>query len=151
VAIAGTTAGSAPGALATAAFGDRITDGTALLECVGTTVQTPDFASLPNIDAPAVALADSSATVQITDGPVRECATATANRTTTLGTTGAVQGDVLTFRRVSNTPGAFTWTFDGTSGGGDSIQIPANTRGVVRFVLNAAGVWVVRDVTGTLT
>lgn len=151
VAISGATAGSLPGALATAAFGDRITDGAAILECVGTVVQTPDFASVPNIDAPAVALADSSATVQVTDGPVRECATATANRTTTLGTTGAVQGDVLTFRRVANSPGAFTWTFDGTSGGGDSVQIPASTRAVVRFVLNASGVWVVRDCTGTLS
>jgi hypothetical protein len=148
---AGTTAITAPAGMGGALYGDEFTDGTTVLTCVSTVNQGPDFASVPNLSAPAVALANLNATILITDGPVRECATATANRTTPLGVTGALQGDILTIRRIANAPGAFPWLLDGTSGGGDSVLIPASTRAIVRFVLNAAGVWVVHDCTGTLS
>lgn len=149
VTTAGTTFGSPPPALATAVYGDIVPDGSAFLSCIGTVNQGPDFASVPNTFAPAVALANSNATVLITDGPVRQCAIATANRTTTLSTSGAIQGDVWTFRRTGNE--AFSWLFDGSAGGGDSVLVPASQRAIVSFTLTTANLWVVCGTTGTLS
>jgi hypothetical protein len=149
VAVAGTSAGSAPAALATAIVGQRVTDGTAVLECVATALQGPDFQAIPNLVALPITMADSSTTIQVTDGPVFSAPTATANRTKTLGTTGAMKGDVMTFK-VLSPAASYSWTFDGNTAGGDSIVIPANQKGVGRVVFNGTN-WIFFDGTGTIT
>jgi hypothetical protein len=149
VCIAGTTAGSAPAGLATAALGDRITDGTAVVECVATTVQTPDFCAVPNLSAvPVTSVIDgtSNVSVSVDQGPVFECGAASANRTITMLTTNAVQGDVITFRVFS--VNAFTWQF--THASGDTVNIPASSYAVVRFRYNGTG-WKLYDNTGTVS
>lgn len=70
-------------------------------------------------------LANSDATIAVGDGHLRiiQPSTATANRTTTLGTTGASKGHVLGVKRLDAT--AYTWAFVNGGAAGETIYTMA--------------------------
>lgn len=85
----------------------------------------------------AVALGDASVTIQVGDGRWRRlpAATLTANRSITLGTTGAVAGDEIDFTRLD--VGAFTFAIvNGGGGAGTLITFPVSKLGSGTFRFN---------------
>lgn len=143
----GTSAGSAPGGYATAAIGDVFADGSAYFECVATTVQTPDFESVPRLSGPAVTLASGGSTITLAQGSVRELGSLGANSNYPVSTTGAIQGDVLTvFQRFVV---AFTATLDCSGSGGDQYVLPVNRLGMFQLMFNGT-TWVFYNAIGTL-
>jgi hypothetical protein len=147
VVTAGTTTSSAPGGLTSANYGDRITDGTAVVECVATTAQTPDFEAVPFLSAAPVTLAATNATITIDQGPVFECASATADVAITLGSTNAVKGDQLRIRNWFSV--AFKWVIT-HNGGADTLELQANSRNAAVFEFDGTN-WQIFSATGTIS
>jgi hypothetical protein len=76
---------------------------------------------------PGVSLTDAAATVVITAGAWRilPAATLTTNRILTLGTTGAVKGDMMTITRLDVTANTYTVN-NGGVGAGTLLVMPAS-------------------------
>lgn len=84
-----------------------------------------------------VDLTDASVTVQVGGGRFRRmpAATLSANRTITLGTTGAVAGDIMNFIRLD--VGAFTLAFvNGGAGAGTLLTLPVSKLGSAQFLFD---------------
>ncbi len=102
--------------------------------------QTAALRAVPNWNAEYVALSNADQTINGTVSPSFDCATATANRSITLGASFAMPGDGLKIR--ISAPVGFTWTFiNGGTGGGNAAVVPVNTAVVMFFVMNDAGAW----------
>lgn len=89
-------------------------------------------------------LADADATIQIGDGAWRKMPTLTANRSVTLGTTGAAAGDQITITRTSTA--AFTLAVvNGGAGAGTLHTLPASKAGSIKCQFDGTN-WAMREV-----
>lgn len=95
--------------------------------------------------AAAVALADSTETITIAQGPWRVASAAlTANRTKTLSPTGATAGDQIT---ITRTEGAAAFTLavvNGGPGAGTLFTMPASKVNYAKFQFDGAN-WALRE------
>lgn len=99
--------------------------------------------------APGANLTDASATIQITAGAWRSlpAATLTANRTLTLGTTGAKAGDKITVTRLDET--GFTLAIaNGGAGAGTLVTLPGGEIGSAAAVFDGTN-WKLQDAGAT--
>jgi hypothetical protein len=105
-----TSGSSEPATMATATLGQEIPDGGCVWQCFHTSIQDPGLRSEPNLDAPPVTMAATTAAINITDGSVQECPNTGTSYTKTIGTTGAYVGDRMSFAKTNLGAGVFTLT-----------------------------------------